>query len=296
MESTIIALVSILIGVATPFIQLQSNVLSRIDKDVKSDLHIEYRGVKVESLQQAQFLIANTGERAIRDLIKPLCLQLPIEVEVMDASILFTSPEGREVSLEVSEKDRAVSFVFPLLNKDEFFIFKLLLKGEPDRKQFKFSVVGDDLPPTLNIKRLTYNQIESEGENESKSNFEMGPFAASWLVIFCALCLGILAHYIDMENFPTIHNETWLWVNSIPFVSIASVVGYVLAGMFGLAGAMMISASIFGELEFPKSKKFKLPKEFATASYDFRGFEDMVLIDGKSANTIVRVAAEDSTD
>lgn len=302
MENTIIALVSILIGVATtfiasrhyyrrsvdkeltPFIQMQSNVLSSIDSEVKSDLHIEYKGVKVENLQQVQFLIANTGERAIRDLIKPLCLHLPDQVEIMDASILYIAPEGREVSLNVSEKESSISFEFPLLNKDEFFIFKLLLKGAPERRELKFSIVADDLPPTLSIQRLTYRQIESEEKSEKRNSFEFGLFGASLLVLFVAFCMGLLAHYINADAIPVISSDTWKWINSIPFISIASVVGYIFSGMFGLGGAMMLAGTIFGEFEFPKSKKFKLPKEFATVSYGFRHFDELSTIQEKAAN------------
>lgn len=302
MENTLVALASILIGVAatfiasrhyyrrsvdkelTPFIQLQSNVLSQIDKEVKSDLHIEYKGIKVENLQQIQFLIANTGERAIRDLIKPLFLQFPDNVEVMDASILYIYPEGREVSLTVSENGSSVNFDFPLLNKDEFFIVKLLLKGEPKLQELNFSIVADDLPPKLNTKRLDYSQIERE-EKTKGVGFEVGLFSASMVVLFLSICIGMLAHYVSPDSLPTIQSVSFGWINSIPFLSIASFVGYVFLGTFGLIGAMMMFASIFGEFEFPKSKKFKLPKELATASYGFRHAENIVVRDTETAKS-----------
>lgn len=301
MENTLVALASILIGVAatfiasrhyyrrsvdkelTPFIQLQSNVLSRIDKDVKSDLHIEYKGTKVENLQQVQFLIANTGERALRDVIKPLSLKLPDAVEIMDAAMLHIFPEGREVTLTVSENDCSVNFDFPLLNKDEFFIFKLLLKGEPKSKELKFSIVADDLPPRLDIKRLDYSQIERE-EKSKGAGFELGLFGASLALIFLSLCMAILAHYVAPDSLPTIESASLAWVNSIPFLSIASFVGYAFSGIFGLIGSMMMFASIFGEFEFPKSKKFKLPKELATTSYGFRNIESVVVHEVEPAN------------
>lgn len=257
MESLLVAIISILIGVAatifvsrhyyrrsvdkelTPFVHLQSNVLSRIDEEVKSDLHIEYKGVKVDNLQQLQFLIANTGERAIRDVIKPLCLDLPKGVEIMDAAILYVAPKGREVSLNIPESASSVEFNFPLLNKDEFFILKLLLKGAPSIDDLKFTIVADDLPPQLDIQRLTYNQIEKE-EKPDRRGFELGIFASGFAVLAIALFFGILAHYINPDSFPAIKSESWVWINAIPFVSIASVVGYIFSGLFALAGAMMI--------------------------------------------------------
>ncbi len=80
MENLITTILTILISIVTgvliarhyyrrsvekelvPFIQFQSNVLDHIDDEVKSDLEIKYKGIKVERLQQIQFLIANTGE------------------------------------------------------------------------------------------------------------------------------------------------------------------------------------------------------------------------------------------
>ncbi|CAK1849326.1 conserved membrane hypothetical protein [Vibrio crassostreae] len=302
MENTLIALISILIGVATtfiasrhyyrrsvdkeltPFVHMQSNVLSRIDKEVKSDLHIEYKGVKVENLQQVQFLIANTGERAIRDLIKPLTLNLPSNVEIMDASIIYVSPEGRDVFLEASENGHSVKFEFPLLNKDELFIFKLLLKGAPKLNELEFTIVADDLPPNLDIQRLTYNQIEKEDKSKRGKSFELGLFLISIVVLFLAFSMGILAHYINTESFPVIQYEGWGWINLIPFLSIASFVGYAFSGMLCLIGGMTMAGSIFGDFEFPKSKKFKLPKEFATTNYSFRGLHEVVVMDEMTAS------------
>ncbi len=301
MDNLLISIISISIGVAvtifasrhyyrrsvdkelTPFIQFQSNVLSHIDKDVKSDLNIEYRGVKVENLQQLQFLVANTGERSIRDAIKPLRLDLPSEVEVMDANILHISPEGRDVSLNVPESGNSVEFNFPLLNKDEFFIFKLLIKGTPEKKDLKFTIVADDLPPQLNIQRLTYNQIEKD-DKSIKNKFEVGPFLGGLLFLFLALCVGILAHYIQAESFPKLQSESWAWINNIPFILISTTVGYIITGIFALLGAILVIAATFGNFEFSKSKKFLLPKEFATATHGFRIIRDEIVLPEKAAN------------
>lgn len=311
MENLLVAIISILIGVAatifasrhyyrrsvdkelTPFVQLQSNVLSRIDKEVKSDLHIEYKGVKVENLQQLQFLIANTGERAIRNVIRPLRLDLPKDVEIMDASILYVAPQGREVSLNIPETANTIELDFPLLNKDEFFIFKLLLKGAPSRDDLKFTIVADDLPPQLDIQRLTYNQIEKE-EKSDQQKFELGFFASGVLILAVALFLGILAHYIKPDSFPAIESESWVWLNVIPIISISSVVGYILAGIFALVGAIMFVVSVFGNFEFPRSKKFRLPKEFATASYGFRGMEleEVMRLREETANKSIQPTAK----
>lgn len=312
MDNLFISLFSVLVGVGatvlasrhyyrrsvdkelTPFIQLQSNVLSHIESDVKSDLHIEYRGTKVENLQQLQVLMANTGERAIRDVIKPLRLELPENVEIMDASILYVSPEGRDVSFNLPEST-TIEFNFPLLNKDEFFIFKLLLKGAPKRNELKFGIVASDLPPKLAPKRLTYRQIEGDDKNKN-GEFEFGLLFASLLILLLALCTGVLSYYAELDAIPDVEFAALSWINQLPIVRIASIAGYILTGFFTLIGGMALAGAIFGNFEFPKSKKFKVPKEYAAAAYGFRSLEGSVTVTEMHTNKPTQPTADASAD
>ena len=315
MVDFLIAIISILIGIGatfyasrhyyrrsvdkelTPFIQLQSNVLSHIDEAVKSDLHVEYKGVKVENLQQLQFLIANTGERAVRDIIKPLRLELPDESEILDASILYVFPEGREVDIDARKSGNVLEFNFPLLNKDEFFIFKLLIKGEPKRKELKFKIVADDLPPELEVQRLTYSQIERESKGK-KSEFELGLLIAGLTFLSFAFFSGILSHYIPSDVLPEITSTKFQWINSLPIIGIASFIGYVLTGVLTLIGGMATFGAIFGNFEFPKSKKFRLPNEFAIGGYGMRhiALEESIIIERESANKSIQPTADAAAD
>lgn len=279
----------------TPFIQLQSNVLSHIDKEVKSDLHIEYKGVKVENLQQLQFLVANTGERAIRDIIRPLRLELPQGVEIMDASLLHVFPEGREVQLKSDEDSHSVEFIFPLLNRDEFFIFKLLVKGSPKREDLRFHIVADDLLPQIQIRRLTYNQIEREGKND-KEESEGGLLVAGVMSLFLAFSIGILAHYIPIDAMPTLDSESFTWINKVPFIRIASIIGYILTAILGLAGVAFVAGAFFGNIEIPKSKKFRIPNELAAAAYGIRAHDEELVMRRMNANNSMRTNAEASAD
>jgi len=111
----------------TPFIDYSAHFLENIDPEVKKDLSIKYQSNEVDELTQMQFLIANNGERPIRDLIKPLELHIPEGAVILDSSILHISPEGRDVDINIDDTKRVVCINFQLLNKDEFFIIKLLI-------------------------------------------------------------------------------------------------------------------------------------------------------------------------
>jgi hypothetical protein len=110
----------------TPFFYFSSHLLRDIAPEVREQLRVEYRGVPIDNLQELQFRIANTGERAIRDVIAPLTLTLPSDCSLLDASILHVSPTGRVVTLVTGEHE--IRFEFPLLNSREFFLIRLLLR------------------------------------------------------------------------------------------------------------------------------------------------------------------------
>lgn len=250
----------------TPFVQNLTNVLHYIEEDVKSELEVRYRGVQVENLQQTQFLIANTGERAIRDLIEPLTLKIDSADEIMDVNILHIHPHGRDVKANLVKSGKAVKFDFPLLNKDEFFIVKLLVNGNPDRWDYKFNIVADDLPPQLLIKSLSYDQIEHDGPRE-KRGFELGPAIGGLVFLFLSLCISLISYYVGGVEIPVIESEVWSWLNFIPFIGIAHWVGYIVAFIFGLIAIFAIIGAFTSSFEFPKRKKFKVPSELASASW-----------------------------
>jgi len=136
----------------TPYVQFASPIFAGIDPEVKDQLKVFFRDVEVEDLYELQFVVVNTGERAIRDCIEPLALTLPSGVSVLDVAILHVHPEGRSVQIaseQFSEDQVRISFPFALLNKNEGFVVKALLRGAITRNDLRFSIVTDDLPPVL---------------------------------------------------------------------------------------------------------------------------------------------------
>lgn len=82
------------------YTQFASPVLSSVDDpEVRKALEIHYRGTKIEDLLQLQFVIANEGQRAIRDLLDPLSVTLPKNAKLLEARVLHVEPKGREVNI-----------------------------------------------------------------------------------------------------------------------------------------------------------------------------------------------------
>jgi hypothetical protein len=147
---------------------LHSQVFAGIEPDVREQLHFHFGTTEVKELQQLTFLIANDGERAIGQPIEPLTLPLPEDIELLDASILHRQPASLRVSVSLVTGEKAahvtdVTFDFPLLNRGDFFVAKLLLSGPAPKKPFTFRLLAEDLDRTFQFKRLPLEALEEKG-------------------------------------------------------------------------------------------------------------------------------------
>lgn len=239
----------------TPYIQFSTSVFRGVDPSVRDSLKIEYKEVKINDLYEIQFLVANTGERAIRDIIHPLTLHVPEGSQILDASILHIHPEGREVSISVEGSDTI--FGFPLLNSDDFFIAKILLEGEPKDKDFSFSIAVDDLPPILKPRFLPPDLLDT-GE---KRKFEIGLFIGG----FVCLVIGSALAGLIYAQWPTI---SALWKAGFLITIKGNWLILVCAGIAALPALLLIvigpmmTIGAFTNFSFPKKRRFPVPSDF----------------------------------
>lgn len=246
----------------TPYIQSTTSVFRGVDRSVRESLKIEYKEVQIQDLFEIQFLIANTGERPIRDIINPLTLHVPTESQILDASILYIHPKGREVSVTVKESN--VIFDFALLNSDEFFIVKILIDGEPKIQDFKFSISVDDLPPNLKQRPLPYELIDT-GE---KRKFEKGLLIVGivCLILGSSLAGLIFAQWPTISDlwrteFLTTFKENWLELVSAAIAAVPALLLIVIGPM--------IAIGAFTNFSFPKKRKFPVPSDYLRGPFRF---------------------------
>lgn len=270
-----ISLLSLLVGIAatvlvsryyfnrstdkslTPYLDFGSQLLSGIDPEVKKDLSIKYQDVEVADLLQIQYLVANTGEKPIRDIIRPLSLTIPDEGIILDASILHIHPEGRDVELYIDENKRRVHFLFPILNKGDFFIVKLLIKGSPKENDIEFTISVDDLPPKLVIERLPRQRIATKEAKEEKQ-FEKGVFIAGAICIFLGASPIYLAYQIDTVWFAFDIDSIIAFFRQLTWLHLAKVASWITGLFMGFIGIGMTILSL-ESVEFRKKHKYLIP-------------------------------------
>jgi len=253
----------------TPYIVFSSSPLRGIDSVVRKALEIKYQEHFIETLYEIEFLIANTGEKAIRDVIEPLSLEIPDGATLLDASLLHVAPEGRTVNLEISQNKKNVFFDFPVLNKKDFFIAKLLLNGEVKEKDFKFQIVADDLPPFLLPQFLPFDSVSID--SKLKTEFNGVTFTGGLFIT----CLGISTSsliYISRHIIPNFDNNIIQTISSMGFAQAVLLLSAIPAGIFILLGIMVATSAFTGGSFPPQKKLFILPDDKASLIRPHRHF------------------------
>jgi hypothetical protein len=275
MTSLILSIVSLIVGVVatvlvsryyfrrsfnkslTAYIQFSSLPLSGIDPTARKAIEIRYYDRVVENLFEIQFLIANSGDKAIRDVIEPLTLAIPSSAILLDASILHVSPDGRHVGLKISADQQRVSFDFQVLNSDDFFITKLLLDGSPKLKDFSFTIVADELPPRLKPAFLPPDSVASSRERKFEPSALFAGIAI--LLVGVAVAQLVWAQWSRLPDWKTL--TVWSFLKALSLNNWASFVAVIPALALILAGSL-IAITCFTEGTFPPPKrKYIVPKK-----------------------------------
>lgn len=251
----------------TPYLQFLSYPFRGIDSEVKKELNVTFRDNPVENLLELQFVIANTGDKAIRDIIEPLRLDVPEGCELLDATLLHVSPEERKVGIQISQDRRQIFYDFPLLNSDEFFITKILLNGSAQDADFRFHITVDELPPVLIAESLPSDAI---GTSE-KREFEPIPFFIGAFFTIFGLALAVIV-YEELKLLPSIHDFTFLqYFKALGIRGFGAILS-VLTSFFVLFIGVMATVAAFTSGSFPPPRKrFIVPdkKQLLRTSFDF---------------------------
>ena len=182
----------------TPFVHIHSESLAGIDPEVREDIKIYYKTEEVSDLTRYQIIIANTGDRSIRDFIKPLTIIFPAKTKILDASILHKFPKELEIDYKVFTDKRDIDkceFNIPLLNKNDFFLVNFLLKGQFEPHDPEFRVTVDDVPP-----RLSSEWLPSDATTEEKAEIDWSAIIVGLLCILTGISITYLGYFLWESN------------------------------------------------------------------------------------------------
>ena len=161
------------------------------DESLNEKLQVFYDGIKVNNLFQAQFVIVNTGDQPIRNIVKALELKGKKTTKILDASIVYIHPEDREISCTKDHigSSNKITFPFVLLNPKEYFIIKVLFLSDGDVNNdlidnFIFKIAAEDLPTELKIENLPQEYLLNP---QKKADYASGLISILSLFFLIAL-------------------------------------------------------------------------------------------------------------
>jgi hypothetical protein len=242
-----------------------SFVFSGIASDVRKQLHFHFNEREVVELQHIAFLVANDGERAIREPLEPLTLPISSNAELLDATIIHRFPSELKVDIHIVPSEvscEKIALIFPLLNKGEFFVVKLLINGNLPFADVLFSIQAEDLPRTLGVKPPPSTQ-------KSKSFLDWGMAALAVVLWAWTVWLGYFAKLlyhqrIDLFPYPW---DTFRFSLESTFFFI---VGIAALGFFVVVAiAATVTSMIGGDFGFSKRPIFQLPPELSESILAF---------------------------
>lgn len=238
------------------FAHQSSTIFEGVDDDVRHQLSLQFADREIADLSHVEYLIANNGRHPIANYKQPLTLHAPTGTRILDAALLFVSPEGR--SIRVSADERTATLHFDVLNPGEYFLVKVLLEGLAHAHEMDFSIAAENLPPRIVPKLTGYDVAEA---NES---FEWGLLLASIVVLALPLSMfGFVALYATEQQ----RVIPWGGDFSPRILELVAIIPTIaLALLLLLFGVMMMLAAAFGG-SFPPRDSFRLPEHLRRSSY-----------------------------
>lgn len=226
-------------------------IFENVDPDTRRDLSIQFRGVAVGELSVMEFLVANEGAHPIREPLAPLTFLVDETIRIVDASITYVQPDGREVAAEVKSSTEFVC-KFDLLNPDEYFYVKLIADGRLRRSAIKCRITAENLPPNLVLESPINLKI---GLESSDRDWSMLIPASILYLIAAAIFLPVVGLYNSHPGyFPFSGTKfTFIWWLT-PAVALAALVTLLV---LILAAVLTVGACV-GDV--PRSKRFKGPR------------------------------------
>lgn len=240
----------------TPFLHYASSPLNGIASDVKRDLKITYQGAPVQDFFEAQFIVANTGEKAIRDLIEPLGFVVPEGSTLLDAVLIHRSPIEFQANIEVDTQRKGFKVNFPLMNSGDFFILKVLLDGTPKLEQLRFTILVDELPRTLKISELSFGEVSTTGKPFWTLRFTT---LAGLFITFLGIAVSKLV-YDALQSSPSIFTAP-LEFDSVVDLHVLALVSSAIAAFLIISfGVMTVAVPLFSGSLRPVKRKFVVPE------------------------------------
>jgi len=247
-------------------------ILDDLNKEIKEKLLISYSWEEINNMYQIKYIIANTWDFAISNIINPLKLEIPFWWDILDFSIVHIEPDLREVSFKVDKvwNTTFIVFNFQLLNPWEYFIFKALIKWDyyidneyNKRSNFNFTLTCEDLPPKIESINFDFQYFSEYDFNKKSKLIEYDIYFIFFILILILVVIFYPSIYIwFLDNSYNIIDYK-IFFKSINLTSIILIFNYIFIILITLIFFLTFSTSIVDKIKikFKRKSSFKLSRK-----------------------------------
>ena len=272
------------------FVTLFNRVFVGIDAHVRKSLEFKYNQETITELQQINFIVANDGDRAIRDCIEPLTIAVNKPVRLLDASILYRSPADLRVELTHSSDEKGAPVItcsFPVMNAGEFFLVKLLLDCYVKQDDLFCQILCDDLPRKFATKLLSSSAMREPTRRIEWGGIGVGSFFLAMIAVFGLVIWNYYRVRPAICPYPwATFQPTWIETPALVLCLAVMLLTFIL-------GVMLIVGIGF-ESFLDRTPRFPIPLEHRTHGYGVSRRQKARSCKWTTAWTLPRASANDT--
>lgn len=124
--------------------------LVKINKNVKNDFEVKYKGETIEQVCITELIIENTGNIPIRkeDFNEPIKIEIKNCSHIFNVELVETVPDNLVVIIDINNDTNLIYINPMLLNKNDSFKLKIVFEGENSSIKLSSRIV--DLSEIIN--------------------------------------------------------------------------------------------------------------------------------------------------
>lgn len=200
--------------------------------EVRHRLTVQLDGVEVKHLHFARVLFVNDGDRAIRGSATPLRILLPEPIRLVEFAVLYARPAGlvyKASSQELSDGSTAIDIEFPLLNKEDALLVRVLWDGEVSLDTWKFQISSEGLPPLLTPQDIPPLLFSAEEGQPLPINWKHVGAGAAITLFAAALAIAVTLRMFS-DDLVTLKDYSEYLGQLLFFLTIATASGFFTYG------------------------------------------------------------------
>lgn len=172
------------------YARTDAKLFDGVAEEVREELTVRFRGNAVADLHHLELVVANDGERAVGQFHKPIKIEFPYAISILDATVLDSSHSDLPITLKLDAEDSVARLLLdlPFLNRGDWLVMKVLLTPPVDLTSVSVFTLAEELEPHIRVQSMP---AESAGQTWIEK--------LQWWLLLVALVAVMLGGMVAMN-------------------------------------------------------------------------------------------------